>query len=154
MKNKGVCQRSISAQSRRGGNESFRVYDPEHGRPGDCGNFRKPQSAAAVFRPPADSPGRLGGSAGSGRAPEAIRLRDRRGRFAPRDNRILHGGSIMKEKKRADCGLKAYYDRKTQSLLGRIWNRHIAWCPGWKAYLGCLPPEKKQEIMNKYRCAR
>jgi len=60
----------------------------------------------------------------------------------------------MKEKKRADCGLKAYYDRKTQSLLGRIWNRHIAWCPGWKAYLGCLPPEKKQEIMNKYRCAR
>lgn len=60
----------------------------------------------------------------------------------------------MKEKKCANCGLRAYYDRKPQSLLGRIWKWHIAWCPGWKAYLGCLPPEKKQEIMNKYRCAR
>lgn len=48
------------------------------------------------------------------------------------------------------CSMRAHYDRKPGSILGRIWKWHISWCPGWKAYLRSLPPDKKTEIMSRY----
>jgi hypothetical protein len=32
------------------------------------------------------------------------------------------------------CRLRAYAERKPDSLLARIWRWHTGWCPGWKAY--------------------
>jgi len=32
------------------------------------------------------------------------------------------------------CKLRAYSERKPNSLLARIWRWHTGWCPGWKAY--------------------
>jgi hypothetical protein len=49
--------------------------------------------------------------------------------------------------------MKAYYDRKPDSILGRIWIWHLSFCPGWKAYLRSLPEDKKNAIMNRY-CSR
>jgi hypothetical protein len=56
----------------------------------------------------------------------------------------------MKEKKCSNCSLRAYYDRKPGSILGRMWKWHISWCPGWKSYLKSLPPETKNEMIKKY----
>lgn len=34
----------------------------------------------------------------------------------------------------ATCSMRAYAERKPNSLLARIWRWHTKWCPGWKAY--------------------
>lgn len=49
-----------------------------------------------------------------------------------------------------NCGLRAKYDTKAKSLLGRFWRWHIKFCPGWKEYMKTLEPEKKQEVAQKY----
>lgn len=49
-----------------------------------------------------------------------------------------------------NCGLRAKYDAKPKSLLGRFWRWHIKFCPGWKEYMKTLEPEKKQAITQKY----
>ncbi len=56
----------------------------------------------------------------------------------------------MKGKKCENCSMRAYYDRRPASILGRIWKWHISWCPGWKAYLQTLPDDQKAAIMNRY----
>ncbi len=48
------------------------------------------------------------------------------------------------------CKMRAIYDKKPKSLLGRIWRWHIGWCPGWKGHLKTLSEEKKAEISNQY----
>ena len=49
-----------------------------------------------------------------------------------------------------NCKMRAYYDNKPQSLIGRFWKFHIKFCPGWKMYLKSLPEDKRQEMFRKY----
>jgi len=51
----------------------------------------------------------------------------------------------------ANCKLRAKYDQKPTSLIGRFWRWHINFCPGWKAYFTSLPVEKQQELREKYQ---
>ncbi len=48
------------------------------------------------------------------------------------------------------CKLRARYDKKPKSLLGRFWKWHIGWCPGWKSYLKSLPDEDREKIKQQY----
>ena len=50
----------------------------------------------------------------------------------------------------ANCKLRAKYDQKPTSLMGRFFRWHINFCPGWKAYFTSLPVEKQQELREKY----
>lgn len=59
----------------------------------------------------------------------------------------------MAESKCAECKLRARYDARPKSLLGRFWRWHIGWCPGWKAYMQSLPAEEREAIAEKYRLA-
>ncbi|MEN8118045.1 MAG: hypothetical protein ABFS16_13760 [Bacteroidota bacterium] len=49
-----------------------------------------------------------------------------------------------------NCKLRAKYDNKPKSILGRFWKWHIGWCPGWKSYLESLDEERRQEIRLQY----
>ncbi len=49
-----------------------------------------------------------------------------------------------------NCRFRAYHDRKSTSLLGRLWRWHINFCPEWKAYFTSLPGEEKQRIREMY----
>jgi hypothetical protein len=49
-----------------------------------------------------------------------------------------------------NCKLRAKYDAKPKSLLGRFWKWHIGFCPGWKSYLESLDEEKRNEVLLKY----
>ena len=51
----------------------------------------------------------------------------------------------------ANCKLRAKYDQKPTSLVGRFWRWHINFGPGWKAYFTSLPVEKQQELRDKYQ---
>ena len=48
------------------------------------------------------------------------------------------------------CTLRARFDRKPKSLLGRLWRWHIRFCPGWKAWLKGLPEDERRELTVKY----
>jgi hypothetical protein len=56
----------------------------------------------------------------------------------------------MNGKRCENCSMRAYYDRKPDSLLGRVWKWHLSWCPGWKAYFRSLPEDQKIAVMNRY----
>lgn len=45
-----------------------------------------------------------------------------------------------------NCKIRAHYDTKPNSLLGRFWRWHINFCPGWKAYFTSLPEDKQAEL--------
>ena len=47
--------------------------------------------------------------------------------------------------------LRAHYDQKPNSLLGRFWRWHINFCPGWKAYFTNLNDAQKDELRKKYQ---
>lgn len=49
-----------------------------------------------------------------------------------------------------NCKLRAKYDSKPKSLLGRIWKWHIGFCPGWKSYIKSLDKVKRNEVLIKY----
>lgn len=49
-----------------------------------------------------------------------------------------------------NCKLRAHYDKSPRSLMGRFWRWHINFCPGWKAFYGSLPEERKAEMRSKY----
>ena len=49
-----------------------------------------------------------------------------------------------------NCGMRARYDNKPTSLLGRIWRWHINWCPGFKSYVKSMPDSDRAEILTKY----
>jgi hypothetical protein len=50
-----------------------------------------------------------------------------------------------------NCKIRAHYDAKPKSLMGRFWRWHINFCLGWKSYFKSLPPEKKAELREKYQ---
>jgi hypothetical protein len=50
----------------------------------------------------------------------------------------------------SDCKLRAKYDKKPKSIIGRIWRWHINFCPGWKNYILSLPTEEKAKVAEKY----
>ena len=54
------------------------------------------------------------------------------------------------EKPCANCKLRANYDKKPKSLLGRFWRWHIGFCPGWKGYMSSLSEEERQLMIEKY----
>ena len=56
----------------------------------------------------------------------------------------------MKEKRCSTCRMRAYHDRKPDSIMGRIWKWHTSWCPGWKSYLQSLPADEKNAIIKMY----
>jgi len=49
-----------------------------------------------------------------------------------------------------NCKIRAKYDAKPKSLIGRFWRWHINFCPGWKKYILSLTNERKQELVDKY----
>jgi len=46
--------------------------------------------------------------------------------------------------------MRAKYDEKPTSLLGKFWRWHINFCPGWKAYFLSLSPEEQNALRQKY----
>jgi hypothetical protein len=50
-----------------------------------------------------------------------------------------------------NCKLRAKYDQKPKSLIGRFWRWHINFCPGWKGYMKSLDENRKEEIAVKYK---
>lgn len=48
------------------------------------------------------------------------------------------------------CKFRARYDNNPNSLLGRIWRWHAAWCPGWKKYMLSLRGEERRMLAAKY----
>lgn len=50
-----------------------------------------------------------------------------------------------------NCKLRAKYDQKPKSLIGRFWRWHINFCPGWKGYMKSLDESTKEEITVKYK---
>jgi len=43
----------------------------------------------------------------------------------------------MEEKKPSGCetcAIRRYAEKKSASLIARLWRWHTGWCPGWKAY--------------------
>jgi len=48
------------------------------------------------------------------------------------------------------CNLRAKYDAKPSSLLGRLWRWHAGWCPGWKKFITSLPDERRRELAQRY----
>ena len=49
-----------------------------------------------------------------------------------------------------NCAMRAKYDNKPRSLIGRIWKWHIKFCPGWKSYLQSVSDEKRLELFSTY----
>ncbi|MGQ1784710.1 MULTISPECIES: hypothetical protein [unclassified Saccharicrinis] len=56
----------------------------------------------------------------------------------------------MEKQSCEQCWMRAKYDVKPKSLIGRFWRWHITFCPGWKGYMKSLDEDKKQEIKLKY----
>ena len=54
----------------------------------------------------------------------------------------------------ANCKLRAKYDQKPTSLVGRFWRWHINFCPGWKAYFTALPAEKQDALRKQYQFSK
>lgn len=57
---------------------------------------------------------------------------------------------MEKEMRCPNCPMRAKYDRKPKSLIGRFWRWHINFCPGWKAYYTSLPEEEQKALREKY----
>jgi hypothetical protein len=60
------------------------------------------------------------------------------------------GGLKMAGYNCENCGLRAKYDKKPTSLLGRIWRWHAGWCPGWKRYITSLSDEERIRLAKEY----
>ena len=48
------------------------------------------------------------------------------------------------------CPMRAKYDEKPKSIIGRFWRWHIKWCPGWKGYMKEVDEKKRQDLKLKY----
>ena len=49
-----------------------------------------------------------------------------------------------------NCKLRAHYDKRPKSPLGRLWRWHINFCPGWKAYFTHQDEKTKAELRGQY----
>lgn len=50
-----------------------------------------------------------------------------------------------------NCSFRGLYDKKPQSLLGRLWRWHTNWCPGWRRYIRALPEKQRELLVKVYR---
>lgn len=57
----------------------------------------------------------------------------------------------MAESNCENCKMRAKYDRKPKSLLGRFWRWHINWCPGWKSYMQSLNDQERAGLKQQYQ---
>jgi hypothetical protein len=48
------------------------------------------------------------------------------------------------------CKLRARYEARPKSLLGRLWRWHAGWCPGWKKYITSLPDTQRRKLAERY----
>ncbi|MBQ7856084.1 MAG: hypothetical protein IJ348_03070 [Alistipes sp.] len=56
----------------------------------------------------------------------------------------------MAEHKCADCPMRAKYEAKPKSFVGRVWRWHINFCPGWKAYFLSLSEQEREALRQRY----
>lgn len=56
----------------------------------------------------------------------------------------------MQEYKCSNCPMRAKYEEKPKSLVGRFWRWHINFCPGWKGYFNSLTEAEKEALRSKY----
>ena len=42
------------------------------------------------------------------------------------------------------CKIRSYAERKSNSVLSKIWRWHTKWCPGWKAYQAELAKQQRE----------
>jgi len=49
-----------------------------------------------------------------------------------------------------ECPLRAKYDKKPKSFIGRFWRWHINFCPGWKKYMSLLDEAEKIKVAQQY----
>lgn len=57
---------------------------------------------------------------------------------------------MNEEYKCVSCPMRAKYEQKPKSLVGRFWRWHINFCPGWKGYFNSLTPTEQQTVRDKY----
>ncbi|MCD7936572.1 MAG: hypothetical protein LUG98_06905 [Tannerellaceae bacterium] len=48
------------------------------------------------------------------------------------------------------CPIRARYDKKPASLIGRFWRWHINYCPGWKKYMNSLDEVSRTRLKEQY----
>jgi len=60
----------------------------------------------------------------------------------------------MTEHNCRNCKLRAKYDKRPKSLLGKFWRWHINWCPGWKGYMASLPDQERYALVEQYDLAK
>jgi hypothetical protein len=51
----------------------------------------------------------------------------------------------MKQYACEKCRIKAWAERKPNSIIARLWHWHTKWCPGWKAYQKALAEREQQD---------
>lgn len=49
----------------------------------------------------------------------------------------------------ATCPMRARYDDRPRSLLGRLWRWHAGWCPGFGRYLASLPADERAALITR-----
>ncbi len=49
-----------------------------------------------------------------------------------------------------NCKIRASYERKPKSLVGRLWHWHAGWCPGFKSYMLSLPDADRRRLAQTY----
>ncbi len=50
----------------------------------------------------------------------------------------------------SNCSMRAKYELKPKSFIGRFWRWHINFCPGWKQYMASLEESDRQGVKLKY----
>lgn len=60
----------------------------------------------------------------------------------------------MADENCAQCPIRAKYDARPKSILGRLWRWHINFCPGWKKYFTALPAEEKARVASQYHFSK
>lgn len=62
--------------------------------------------------------------------------------------------TTMSEHKCESCSLRARYDARPTSWLGRFWRWHIRFCPGWRRYVSSLPDDARRKLEQRYTISR
>lgn len=57
----------------------------------------------------------------------------------------------MAEQNCENCPMRAKYDAKPKSFVGRFWRWHINFCPGWKGYMSSLGEDERVSVAQKYQ---
>ena len=49
------------------------------------------------------------------------------------------------------CPMRARYDAKPTSVVGRFWRWHINFCPGWAKFFNSKDEETKAALREQYQ---